>query len=141
MALQESPELRDIFLRFYQAMEQGDATIALDLMSRDQGVLAIGTDPNEWWTDFAAIERAFTAQVSEMRGAGIRFKPGNPQCYEEGNVGWGADQARILLPNGQQQAIRVTGVFRREGNNWKMVQSHTSIGMNNTDSLGIDLTT
>ncbi len=141
MALQESPELRDVFLRYYDAMERGDASMALDLMSRDQGVLGIGTDTDEWWSGFVTIERVFTAQLSELRRAGVRIKPGDPQCYQEGDVGWGADRGRILLPNGQQHPLRLTAVFRREGNAWKMVQSHASLGVRNAEALGTDLTT
>ncbi len=140
MALQQAPELRDVFLRYYQALEQGNASMVLELMSRDHGVLGIGTDPAEWWSDFVSIERSYTAQLAEMRAAGVRFKPGDPQCYQEGTVGWGADQVRILLPNGTQRAVRLTAVFRREGDTWKMVQSHASIGVPNADALGTDLT-
>ncbi len=44
MALQESSRLREAFLRVYQAFERGDASLMLDLTSREQGVLSIGTE-------------------------------------------------------------------------------------------------
>ena len=141
MALQHSAELRDLFMRFYQALDAGDVAQVLDLMSRDQGVLGIGTDPDAWWSDFVTLERVYTAQLAELRQAGVRFRAGDPQCYHEGDVGWGADQARILLPNGTQHALRLTAVFRREGDTWKLVQSHASIGVRNADAMGIALTT
>ena len=141
MALQQAPELREVFLRYYQAFEAGDVSQALELMSHDQGVLGIGTDPTEWWSDFTTLERVYTAQLAEMRAAGVRFRSGDPQCYQEGPVGWCADQARIILPNGTQQLVRLTAVFRREGDSWKVVQSHVSFGVPNADTIGTDLTT
>lgn len=141
MALEQSAELRELFLRYYQALEQGDVGMALDLVSREQGTLSIGTDPNEWWSDYSTLERVFALQLAEMRDAGVRFLPGDPQCYAEGSVGWGADRARIVLPSGMEQGIRLTAVFHREGNDWKMVQSHASLGVPNTEALGTDLTT
>ncbi|HSH81705.1 MAG TPA: nuclear transport factor 2 family protein [Herpetosiphonaceae bacterium] len=141
MALQHAADLREAFLRFYQAFERGDADLALGLMSREEGVLSIGTDPDEWWTDSATLERVYRAQFGEMRDAGIKLQPGDLQCYTEGNVGWCADRARIILPNGTEQPVRLTGVFRREGGEWKMVQSHASIGVRNQETIGTDLTT
>ncbi len=141
MALQHAADLREAFLRFYQAFERGDANLALELMSREEGVLSIGTDPDEWWNDAATLERVYTAQLREMHDAGIRLQPGDPQCYAEGNVGWCADRARFILPDGTEQMVRLTGVFHREGGEWKMVQSHASIGVRNQETIGTDLTT
>jgi hypothetical protein len=141
MALQQSSELRDLFSRFYQAMEAGDASQALELVSREQGGLSIGTDPAEWWNDYATLERVYAAQLPEMRAAGVRFLPGEVACYQEGTVGWCADRPRILLPDGTEQSMRLTAVFHKEEDTWKMVQSHASFGVPNTDALGTDLTT
>ncbi len=141
MPLQQSAELREVFLRFYQAFEQGDADMVLGMMSREEGVLGIGTDPDEWWSDSATMERVYTTQLSEMREAGITLQPGNPQCYQEGSVGWCADRAAIVLPDGTQQPVRLTAVYHQEGGEWKMIQSHASVGVPNEQAIGTDLTT
>ena len=141
MALQQSPELRELMLRFYQAFEGGDAALAIGLLSQEEGVLAIGTDPNEWWSDYATMERVYATQLREMRDAGMSLQPGDLRCYQDGNVGWCADQARMRLPYGTEVPMRLTAVFHREGGEWKMVQSHASVGVPNTESIGTDLTT
>ena len=141
MALQQSAELREVFLRLYQSFEHADAALATSLVSREEGVLSIGTDPDEWWSDYATIERVYTAQLGEMRDAGLRFQPGDPQCYHNGNVGWCADRARLTLPDGTVQPVRLTAVFHQEGGEWKMVQLHTSFGVRNEEAFGTDLTT
>ena len=141
MALEQSPELRELFLRLYQAFERGEVDVALGLMSREPGVLSIGTDPDEWWDAYTTLERVYQAQLGEMRDMGIRFQPGDPQCYVEGSVGWGADQARIVLPDDTEQPIRMTAVFPVEDGAWKIVQSPASLGVRNTEALGTELTT
>ncbi len=141
MALQRSPELRELMSRFYDAMQTGETSRVLDMMSREEGVLSIGTDPNEWWSDLDTLERVYNAQISEMRDAGVRFQPGDVQCFQEGSVGWCADQPRIMLPDGSEQRMRITVVFHKEGDAWRMVQSHASFGVPNAQSLGSDLTT
>ena len=140
MALQESFELRDLCLRFYQAMEAGNASQALGLVSREQGGLSIGTDPAEWWSDYASVERVYDAQLPEMRDASVRFQPGEVQCYHEGTVGWCADRPRIILPDGTEQSMNLTAVFHKEGDTWKVVQSHACFGVPNADAIGTDLT-
>ena len=110
-------------------------------MSREEGVLSIGTDPNEWWSDSATMERVYAAQLNEMRESGITLQPGDPQCYREGSVGWCADYATIVLPDRTQQPIRLTTVYHQEGGDWKMVQSHSSLGVPNDEAIGTDLTT
>src|SRR3712207_5896012 len=122
MALQASPDLREILLRLYQALQTGDASLALELTSREQGILSIGTDPAEWWSDVATLERVYAAQLPEMRAAGVTFQPGVVECYHEGSVGWCADRPRLLLPDGTEQAMRLTAVFHKEGRS----EEHTS---------------
>ncbi len=141
MALEQAADLREVFLRYYQALQQGDAALATGLTSREDGVLGIGTDPNEWWSDYPTLERIFTTQLREMREAGVTFQPGEAQCYQEGTVGWCADRPRLSLPDGTEVPARLTAVFHREAGDWKMVQFHTSIGVSNAEAIGTDLTT
>lgn len=141
MALQQSPELHEIFLRMYQALEAGDTDWVLEHMSREQGALSIGTDPSEWWDDPAVIARVYAQQLSELRTTGVHFQAGNPQCYQEGTVGWGADQARFVQSDGNEQPMRITAVFHREEDTWKIVQWHASLGIANVDALGTYLPT
>ncbi len=141
MALQQSSELLEVFQGLYRAFERGDAAAALDLTSREEGVLSIGTDPGEWWSDYATLERVYYAQLGEMADLGMRIERGEPRCYQEGSVGWCADRARFVLPDGTEIPVRMTMVFHQEDGAWKIVQAHASIGVQNTEAVGRDLTT
>jgi ketosteroid isomerase-like protein len=141
VALQLSPELRDVFLRVNQALSRGDVSEILGLISQDEGVLSIGTDPEEWWRGFDKIKHIYTEQLAQMGDSGIQIEANDPECYVEGSVGWGSCNGRFIVPDGTSQSMRVTAVFRREGESWKIVQWHTSFGVRNEDVFGTNLPT
>jgi hypothetical protein len=72
---------------------------------------------------------------------GMRIWPGDIEAYVEGDLGWFADRPRFVLLDGTEVPFRHTGVFRREGGEWKLVQAHTSLGIPNEDVIGFELTT
>lgn len=138
--MEPSPELRDLTESLYQAMMTGDASF-IATFSRQPGVLCIGTDPAEWWSDSPTLERVMSAQLREMGAGGVRVVAGNPQAYQEGSVGWAADQPTIQMPDGTKMPARITLVAHREGDVWKIVQAHISVGARNEEVLGQTLTT
>jgi ketosteroid isomerase-like protein len=137
--MERSDELRELFLRFYDALNSGDAGFFDRHFSRDADVRGIGTDPQEWWSGSRVVE-VFKEQIDAMGGS-MQLKPGDPEAYAEGSVGWIADQATLALPDGGALAVRFTGVLHREDGDWKFVQSHGSIGIANEETFGEDLPT
>ena len=137
--MQPSPELEDLTRRFYQALAQADVAAIEQLVSQQDGVLHIGTDPAEWWDTFASFRHALRAQTEEL--AGVHVSPGELRAYREGTVGWAADRPTFRFPDGLEIPVRVTTVFHQENGGWKLVQSHTSIAMRNEDVVGKPLTT
>jgi hypothetical protein len=91
--MERSNELRRLTLSFYEALSTGDVASLESLFSRQDDVLLIGTDPNEWWASQARIVGMVKTQIEEMGGA-VTIIPGDPQAFSEGTVGWVADQAR-----------------------------------------------
>jgi hypothetical protein len=135
--MEKSPELEALLMSFYEALTEGDISYIKNITSRRDGVLMIGTDPNEWWADYDTIIRVNEAQIKEM--GGIPVEAGDPQAFTEGSVGWVADQALIRLADGPDIPFRLTGVLHKENNEWKMVQWHVSIGVPNEEAFGQDL--
>lgn len=66
-------------LRFYQAVERGDAVFLAELASRRKEALFIGIDPDEWWEGAETFLRAMRAQAEAMGGQ-IRIIPGQLQA-------------------------------------------------------------
>lgn len=134
-----SAELKNVVLRLYESMTKGDVSAFERLFSRQSGVIAIGTDPNEWWADYETIVRVHKAQFQEI--GGIQIRAGELNAFVEGTVGWVADRPILRLPNGQEMTFRETTVFHKEDGEWKIVQFHVSIGMPNEEAVGKELTT
>ena len=133
--MQRSPEVAAATQKFYEALSTGDADTVTNLLSSADGTLLIGSDPDEWITDHAVIVDLFTAQV----GAGVKVRSGDIQAYEEGSVGWIADRSTFVLPDGSEVPVRVTAVFHKEDGQWRMIQSHASIGVSNEEAIGTAL--
>ena len=68
--MEHSNELRDLMLRFYEATTSGDLSFLENHVSRREGTVFVGTDPNEWWEGFEAFAQAMRAQSEAMGGGG-----------------------------------------------------------------------
>lgn len=136
--MEPSTELKALYIRVCHAMSDGDDSFFDRTFSKKDGVLAIGTDPGEWWVGHAVITGVFKAQLQEM--GGIKVLPDTPLAYGDGSVGWVAGQPTIKIPDGTKIPVRLTVVFQKERNDWKIVQWHFSSGISNEDLIGEPLT-
>jgi ketosteroid isomerase-like protein len=118
----------------YASMERGDVDALDGVVSRAEGTVMIGTDPNEWWHGHDAIRKAFEEQV-EAFGGGFPLTAGDPRAYVEGDVGWISDRPSFRLPDDVTVTTRLTGVVHRENDGWCWVQAHFSIGVPNEDAF------
>ena len=133
--MERSPQLTELLNRIYTAVSNGDAATLSSVLSAHDGLLFIGTDPEEWFEDADSIRAMLTAQAS----AGIKVEGGDVVAYEEGTVGWVADRGHFLLPDGVRVPFRISAVFHRESGRWALVQEHASIAMTNDDALVVGL--
>ena len=137
--MEQSTELKELYLQSCEAQSNGDYSFFERYFSQKDGVLAIGTDPTEWWAGYAAITRVFKAQLKET--GGFQIVADTPQAYCDGSIGWVAGQPTLKLPDGTEMRFRLTAVFQKEQNGWKIVQWHVSTGISNEDLIGETLTT
>lgn len=132
----------EIRVRLTSLMDQfGTGAMAsrfLDAMAVEDGVLAVGTDPDEWWDERNKLSRAVAAQTDELEGSQLDITWS--QGWLEGQVGLAAAQADLIGPDGQSVPVRVTAAFAARDGEWKIVQWHASIGVENEVSLGRELT-
>lgn len=134
-AMKRSPDVKNAMLRMYSAYSAGDVAALLELSSREAGILAIGTDPEEWWEGYDLIAGVTEAFFPEVGGT-VELISGDLSAFEEGTVGWAADNGKLRLPDGREVPIRITVVFHLEGGAWKIVQQHSSIGVSNAVLFG-----
>ena len=135
-----SIELINIMLHFYEIQAASDVNSFKHLLSQQDGVLMIGTDPSEWWAGYDTIlDQLLKTQPQELSKeapGNIQIRAGEVSAFVEGTVGWVADTPSMRLPNGKEIPTRVTTIFHREEGEWKIVQFHASIGVPNAEVLG-----
>lgn len=131
--MDRSPELRDLVLRFYEALANGDTSFIDRHFSAAGAARGVGTDPEEWWQG-PRVADAWKEQVEAMGGT-MPLVAGDPEAYVEGAVGWAADQPKLQVRGGAVP-VRLTVVFHREDGDWKLVQVHGSLGVPNQEPSG-----
>jgi ketosteroid isomerase-like protein len=137
--MERSDALKEVYSGFCRAMAGGDMSALGQMFSRQDGLIILGTDPQERWKGYDTALRVFGAQVEEM-GGGMPLTPGDPQTFVEGTVGWVEDQVKFNLPDDQELAGRLTLIFHQEDGAWKIVHLHVSIGVPNEEAVGRELT-
>lgn len=98
-----------------------------DRVSRQPGVLGIGSDPKEWLAGHERLTEVFGGQMETMPP--FEFTTRQVAAYEEGDVGWAAIDASWSFPSFPKMdplATRITLVFHREDGEWKIVLFQTS---------------
>jgi ketosteroid isomerase-like protein len=92
----------------------------------------IGTDAEEWWTSKQVADA-----VAAVGGADdIQAVSDDTEIHVQGDVAWAEGRGRFTSAGGGERPVRMTAVFAREDGQWKVVQSHASIGVPNEDIFG-----
>jgi len=126
--MQPCDELKNIVLQHYGKFHSGEQAHSIeDTYSRQEGVVIISNDPNEWFDDRNSIE----AFIKEGSSSHLDIEVQNLVAYCEGSVGWTADRVTVRLPNGLGIPVRHTRIFHKEHGAWKMVHLHVSIAVPN----------
>ena len=137
--MDRSDAIKEIYNNVCRALAAGNTATLGQMLSQQDGLIMLGTDPQERWVGHDRVIRIFRAQAEEI-GGGLPLSPGDPQAFAEGTVGWVEDQVNFNLPDGNQLAGRVTMVFHQEDGAWKIVQAHVSLGVPNEEAVGQELT-
>jgi ketosteroid isomerase-like protein len=127
---QNSPELEQLARDAHAAFLAEDHAFYERHEARsDPALLIIGTDANEWSAGADAVKRSHDAAQTDDR-SGMQFSQDTIQSYEEGDVGWTYIRGRIER-DGRSVVVRGTSILHRENGVWKLIHSHTSIGVPN----------
>jgi ketosteroid isomerase-like protein len=116
-------EVRAAFVRYLDALARGDIAAIEEMISRDPAALIVGSDPSEWWRGHveavAGLKRIFD------KVGGLPVAPNEPAVFISGDLGWVVDRPRVNIP-GIDIDFRMSFVFRREDNGWKLLHLHAS---------------
>ncbi len=126
--MKPSPEIERLIRDSIASFERGDFSVVEKATSKHPGVVSIGTAAEEYTSGYDRI-------VAQLRGEidatpRLHFRVGEVHAFEHGDVGW-ADGTGAFESNGKTIETRATSVYLREGSEWRVVQSHVSIGVPN----------
>jgi hypothetical protein len=133
--MEHAPELRDLYLRLIDAYNRGDSSLVGQLLSQQAGMSVIGTDPDEWWSDYRAFTDAVRSHVPAQRAGMVQALPGEPEVYREGTVGWIVARPIYRVAGRGDVPARMTVIVHQEDGRWKVVQQHISIGISNAEVM------
>ncbi len=119
--MHESSAVRETWLRFCEGISNNRVEEFDDIVSQ-QAKLVIGTAPGEMVTERDRMRFGFEAE-------GVTLETRSARGYEEGSLGWAVDEPRFGFPDGSAFDCRVTSIFRREGDVWRLVHAHFSVGV------------
>jgi len=126
-AMEPSSEVRDAVRQLYLAMSSGDADTVETFYSPNPLSAFVGTDAAEVWTDPEQHHRDVRPYFDGSQGTN-RWLPGDILARSAGDLGWSFDRPTVVLADHRELQLRVSLVWRREGNSWKVVHSHASVG-------------
>ena len=126
-----SVELVNLYRQLLEDVSSGNRAGMNALLAEDPGVNLVGTAPDE----FIQGREEIISVVSDATARGFRLVPGLPLGYESGDTGWVVDRSHFSL-NGLEVADRMTAVFTRTQDGWRLVHLHHSVGIPD-DKLGI----
>jgi adenylate cyclase len=132
--MEPSEEIRRVIHRWMVANSEGDADAVIARISEHPGMLAIGTDGDEWWHGLERL--VWRRQIEESGGFPITWD--EIEAWEEGTVAWAGAKMAIHQPEETFEA-RATFVLHLEHGEWRIVQAHWSLPTPN-EALGMTLT-
>jgi ketosteroid isomerase-like protein len=123
-----SEDVKRAMLEFYQRYSAGDVAAFAHQITEQEDALVIGTDPSQWAVGHDAWVAGYAEVMEQMPG--LQLRAGDRlTAFQDGPIGWAADRALIVLPDGAEIPLRITAVFRNEGAIWRIVTAHLSLGV------------
>jgi adenylate cyclase len=125
-------EVRKVIDETLEAQNAGDAARLRSMLSGRPDAVHIGTDPEEWETSNQVVD----AVAAAGGGDDIQAIADDMDIHIQGDVAWAEGRGRFTRTGGGERPVRMTCVLIRESGQWKVVQSHASIGVPNADTFG-----
>jgi len=141
--IRESPEIAALLRRAIEAWGRHDLDTFETFFSRTPHFRGIGTDADEYWESVDEYHRVNRTQLSELEGTGWELADGAVKrmyAVEEGPVGWATLDYSIRNLD-EEVTFRSSVILVLEAGAWKIVHWHSSVGVPNVQSFGVELTT
>jgi ketosteroid isomerase-like protein len=124
-------QVRKVIDETLEAQNAGDAARLRSMLSERPDAVHIGTDAEEWDTSNQVVDAVPAAGGDDIQAVADEF-----DIHIQGDVAWAEGRGRFTRAGGGERPVRMTCVLIRENGQWKVVQSHASIGVPNADIFG-----
>lgn len=119
--------VRGVLDRFVASYSAKDTAGVLDCFAVGEDGVLVGTGADEWRVGDAAVRAQVERDFAQADSLGVEYR----DLHVEGTdgVAWFAAKATVRASVGGEpfeSALRLTGVLTRQGEGWKIVQSHLS---------------
>ena len=125
-------EVRKVIDATLEAQNAGDAARLRSMLSERPDGVHIGTDAGEWETSKQVVDAVAAAGGADD----IQVVADDIGIHVQGDVAWAEGHGRFTRAGGGERPARMTWVLIRENGQWKIVQSHASIGVPGADTFG-----
>jgi hypothetical protein len=116
----------------YERFSAHDPDGLADIIAAGPGAV-IGSTPGEGHDTREGWVSTYAKFIPELD---MRLEAGaNPRGWQEGTVGLVIYEPTFVMPDGSYLPTRLTGVLHREGEAWKVVHLHFSVGVPDEDAM------
>lgn len=114
------------------AQETGDLEKFSACFKQDSETINIGTDIDEFWVGWNPFYTYMSKMIETRKGLTINAKNTNVSISANGDVAWYSQLIDTCIETKgdpfRLEGFRHTGVMLKINNQWKIIQSHMSIG-------------
>lgn len=131
-AIAADAEIRMVLDQMVEAQNAGDRDRYVASLAHRPDAIHIGTDPDEWWT----VDE-LSRSLSDGDNSDIKLVIDEMTVHAEtDDVAWAVGRGHFESAAGKSRPVRTSGVLTRDGDGWKLVHSHASIGVPNSEMFG-----
>jgi hypothetical protein len=124
-------EVKNLLTTLVKSQEEGDVQKFASCFANDDEVVNIGTDLDEYWTDWHSFQEWMQYAIKLRREYKISEKDTRIKISKDGTVAWYSQLIDTCFETKgdpvRLEGFRHTGVVEFRSNKWVIVQSHISI--------------
>ena len=120
-------EINNFIEKFIKAYPKNDVDEYLSLFAKDENLVVFGTEDGEKWVGYEDYKSAPQKDKDKFGEISITFDW--KKINYHGQIAWFAAEVTVnLIIEGQKVSVpaRVTGVLKKEGDEWLIKQGHIS---------------
>ncbi len=130
---EELDQAKEVLNQLLEAQEKGDIELFSMCFHHTGDLLNVGTDIDEYWAGWKPFFSYMKQMVTLRKGLKISSKNTKINISEHGDVAWYSQLIDTCIETKgnpfRLEGFRHTGVMEKIDGHWKIVQSHTSVAI------------